>query len=227
MSEYLLPLQNVRLVERRPVLESEIVRPSTSEKCVDATTTTIDQEVDAVRPTADSFVQFTPSLVDRMIEAKPDLLSVFIEATPVFVDQSVGSDYEAEAEAVKSEGAEGKEVVETESPTTDNNDEASYFLALPSPSSLGLFHRPAGHSSSCHFTSHVASSTCPSPRCMLEKIPRRRRWTTRKPSRSSSSWLISGVVGHFRLCVYDPFVTIFSTLLIRITVLAHNVGQTP
>jgi hypothetical protein len=44
--EYLPHLQGMRLMERRPILENTIVPPTTSEKSVDATVTTVDQEVD-------------------------------------------------------------------------------------------------------------------------------------------------------------------------------------
>lgn len=138
VSEYLPHLQHLRLVERRPVLTSAVVPRATSEKSVDATTTTVDQEIDATRPTKESSVQSTPPppLVDRMIEAKPDLLSVFIEASPVVKDQSVGADNELEINVVKFNGVEREEGKDVErhdyESSTEDGEEPSYFLTLPS-----------------------------------------------------------------------------------------------
>lgn len=124
--EYLPHLQDIRLVERQPVIESVIARPITSEKSIDATTTTVDQEVDATPPTAESGIQSTPTLVDRLIEAKPDLLSVFVEAAPVVVEQSVAT----EEPEVEPEVKETMEPMEYENPS--DNEQPSYFIVLPS-----------------------------------------------------------------------------------------------
>ena len=125
--EYLPHLQNIRLVERQPVIENVIAPPSTSEKSIDATTATVDQEVDATPLTVDSGIQSAPTLVDRLIEAKPDLLSVFVEAAPVVVEQSVGTQIEPE---IQSEIKETMEPLEYENPR--HYEQPSYFITLPS-----------------------------------------------------------------------------------------------
>jgi hypothetical protein len=131
VSEYLPHLQNVRLVERRPVQEEVAVPPTTAEKSVDATTTTVDQEIDATPSTADFSVQSSPSLVSRQIEAKPEVLSVSVEASPVVAEQSIATEDEPELEVVKSEGKETMEPLEYENPISEEQ-QPSYFVVLPS-----------------------------------------------------------------------------------------------
>jgi len=116
----------MRLVERQSVIE-DVIAPLTSEKSIDATTTTVDQGIDATPLTVDSCIQSTPTLVDRLIEAKPDLLSVFVEAAPAVVEQSVGTETEPE---IQPEVKETMEPLEYENPRDD--EQPSYFITWPS-----------------------------------------------------------------------------------------------
>ena len=73
VSEFLPHLQKIRLVERRAFPDTLPPIPSTAEKSIDATTTTITREVS---------IQASPSLVNRIVDATPRFSSVLVDATP-------------------------------------------------------------------------------------------------------------------------------------------------
>jgi hypothetical protein len=145
VSELLPHLQKVRLVERRAFPDTLPPKPSTAEKSVDATTTTVTREVS---------IQASPPLVSRIVDATPRFSSVSVDATPSITHVAINAitltvDQEVDARPVSaSVGTDpwspDDDMESVESDTTDEkpNDThmpMQYPLFLMLPSIIGFF----------------------------------------------------------------------------------------
>ncbi|KAI0931818.1 hypothetical protein AcV5_004788 [Taiwanofungus camphoratus] len=90
VSEFLPHLQNVRLMERsyhpRPQVH---VPPSTAEKEIDATVTTVDEGTLVQPELAEVSVQVQVQMADSSVQMSPETESVSVDATPTLVDTGV------------------------------------------------------------------------------------------------------------------------------------------